>query len=324
MRAIVFVEKGKVEVWDDLETPPLKPDEVRLKTLFTGITIGTERHCLLGGPYSGGFPMIPGYQTVSEVADIGSKVEGFATGDIVFSDEGSEPVNFAGSSWGGHTEIRNRDTTGNIIKLPEGMSPTDACFLGIMGIGLKAAKRGGVKIRDRVLVIGLGLIGQACAQAANAMGAYVEGIDLMPDRRDLAAQLSCTRVWDAGMEGIWEAVRADGGFDVVFETTGVEDMPDKALQSLTVSTGRMVAIGGKFVMKYDNLSSGQGFEATIIHTSHFGLEELQDLVRLIPARKANTKELITHRVPVETAPEIYRQLIDDPSGMLGIVFDWRS
>ena len=324
MRAIVFVEKGKVEVWDDLEASSLKPDEVRLKTLFTGITIGTERHCLLGGPYSGGFPMIPGYQTVSEITDIGSKVEGFSAGDIVFSDEGNEPANFAGSSWGGHIEIRIRSTTGNIIKLPDELDPQDACFLGIMGIGLKAAKRGGVKIHDRVLVIGLGLIGQACAQAANAMGAHVEGIDLMSDRRDLAAQLSCARVWDAGQDGIWNAVREDGGFDVIFETSGVEDMPDKALQSLTVSTGRMVAIGGKFVMKYDNLSSGQGFEATIVHTSHFGLEELQDLVRLIPAGKANTNRLITHRVPMETAPEIYRQLIDDPSGMLGIVFDWRS
>jgi 2-desacetyl-2-hydroxyethyl bacteriochlorophyllide A dehydrogenase len=324
MRAIVFVEKGKVEVWDHLEAPELKPDEVRLKTLFTGITIGTERHCLLGGPYSGGFPLIPGYQTVSEVTDVGSEAEGFEKGDVVFSDDGNAPVNYDGSCWGGHMEIRTRPAAGNIVKLPDGVDPQEACFFGIMGIGLKAAKRGAVKLHDRVLVVGLGLIGQACAQAANAMGAYVEGIDLMPERRDLAAKLACSKVWDAGADGIWSSVRANGGFDVVFETTGVEDMPDKALQSLTPSTGRMVAIGGKFVMKYDNLSSGQGFEATIIHTSHFGFEELRDLVRLIPSGKANTRDLITHRLPVEKAPEMYRRLVDDPAGILGVVFDWRG
>ena len=323
MRGIVFTGKGKTELWDNLEAPALGRDELQLKTLYSAVSTGTERHVLLGGPYASRFPVIAGYQTVSEVSEVGADAEGFAVGDIVYSDGGSEPANFDGVCWGGHLEVRNRSTEGNIIKVPASIPLEDASLLGVMGVGMKAAKRGGVSIHDRVLIIGLGLIGQACAQAAAAMGASVEGIDLDTDRRELAAELSCRRVWDGAGEGVWDALRAGGGVDGIFETTGADGMPDRAIQSLVPSTGRMVAIGGKFEMKYDNLSSGQQYEATVVHTSHFGLADLEDLVRLMREDKIRTGEMITNRLPVSEAPAMFDKIAVNPAGFLGIVFDWR-
>jgi hypothetical protein len=32
--------------------------------------------------------------------------------------------------------------------------------------------------------------------------------------------------------------------------------------------------------------------------------------------------MITHRVKVEEAPTIYRKIVEDPSGLLGVVFEW--
>ena len=272
--------------------------------------------------YSGPFPIICGYQTVSRVVRKGPEIRSLDIGDMVFSDSGSKPVNFAGTCWGGHIELRNRTETGNIVKLDPGIDLQDATLLGVMAVGLKAAKRGRVAIHDRVLVIGLGLIGQACAQASAIMGAEVSGIDTMPERLSLASRLSCSRVWDAREADSWRAIRASGDFDVVFETTGVADMPDRALQSLRSGTGRMVAIGGKFEMSYRNLDSGQNREATIIHTSHFGPEDLQDLVRHLRRGSIQTRPMITHRPKLAEAPNLYQKIIHDPSGLLGVVFDW--
>ncbi len=322
MRAIVYVEKGRVEVWNHLQAPELGADEVQLKTLYTAVTVGTERNVLMGGPYSGPFPIICGYQTVSRVVEKGSDIRSLDIGDLVFSDFGSQPVNFTGTCWGGHIETRNRKETGNIVKLDPGIDPQEATLLGAMCVGLKAAKRGQVTIHDRVLVVGLGLIGQACAQAAAAMGADVYGIDAMPERLSLASRLSCSGVWDARLAGAWEAIRKSGEFDVVFESTGLEEMPDRALQSLRRGTGRMVAIGGKLEMKYRNLDSGQSMEATLIHTSHFGREELEDLVRLMRRGRIKTGPMITHRPKLSEAPGIYEKIVRDPSGLLGVVFEW--
>lgn len=323
MRAIVFVEKGKVETWDDLEAAEPGQDEVQLETLYTGITVGTERHGLLQGPYSMPFPVIPGYQNVGRITKLGEGVTGFNVGDIIFSDGGSKPVNYDGSCWGGHLEVRNRVPKWNFLKIPESVQLEDAAFLGVMGIGMKAAKRGQVSIHSRVLVVGLGLIGQACARASLAMGADVEAVDLMPERRTLAEAVGCSRVWDGGRTDVWDEIREGGGYDVVFETTGAAEMPDNALRSLVPTSGRMVAIGGKFEMKYDNLGSGQNYEATIIHTSHFGLEDLQDLVRLLADGRIRVNDMITHRAEPEQAPEIYSRIVEDPSGLLGVVFKWQ-
>lgn len=323
MKAIVYSQKGKAEVWNDLVAPELKANEMQLETLYSAVTIGTERNAITGGPYSGGFPNICGYQTVSKVIKTGSEITDYQIGDIVYSDGGSKPVNFEGTSWGGHLEIRNRTAEGNIIKLVSDLDIEAASLLGIMGVGLRATKRGQVKMHDRVLVIGLGLIGQACAQGAAAMGAEVHGIDLMPERLKLASELSCDKVWDASKDGIWDEIKQYGEFDVVFETTGLTGMPDKCLSVLTTTTGRIVAIGGKFDMNYKNLEA-QGKEATIIHTSHFSKQELEDLVRLMQKGVINIRPMITHQLSVDESPAIYDQIQKDASGMLGIVFKWNE
>lgn len=323
MRAIVFTDKGKVEVQDHFECDPNPgPGEVQIKALYTAVTIGTERNVLLAGPYSSPFPVICGYQNVGRIEKLGEGVDNVAVGDIVYSDVGGQPTNFEGTCWGGHLELKNRPASGNFVKLPDTVPAEDAALFGILGVGMRAVKRGQTKMHDRVLVIGLGLIGQACLQSALAMGADVCGVDLMAERRDLAMKCGATQCWDGGEDGVWDKIRASGEFDVVFETTGVTDMPDNALSTLRMHTGRMVAIGGKFEMKYKNLDFGQGKEATIIHTSHFWPEDTEDVARLSGRGVIKPGALVTHRLDVEDAPKIYQQLIDDPSGMLGIIFRW--
>ena len=62
--------------------------QVRTRTLFTGVTNGTERNDLVAGNYStpdAGLPSPLGYQNVGEVTDVGPDVTGLKVGDVVFS-----------------------------------------------------------------------------------------------------------------------------------------------------------------------------------------------------------------------------------------------
>jgi len=323
MRAIVFPEKCRVEVWSGLKPRALKDDEVRLQTVYTGVSAGTERHVMMGGPYSGRFPVIPGYQNVGRIIEIGPGVSGWNVGDIVFSDGGLPPEGWTGSSWGGHIEVRNRRPEGNFVKIPSNLALEEASLVGVMSIGMKAAKRGNVRLSDKVLVIGLGLIGQGCAQSSNAMGAEVHGVDLLPLRLEVSRKASCHEVWDGREVDVWDRIRGAGPFDVVFETTGAEGIPDLALSCIRNSTGRMVAIAGRVYMTYKNIGSGQAHEATVIHTSHFGPGDVHDVIRQVLNHRIVINPLITHRVSVDEAPKIFIKMLDDQSEILGVIFSWQ-
>jgi len=65
MKAVVFTEKEKVAIWDDLEPQEIEePNDLLTRSVFTGVSTGTERWQLTGGPYSPGFPMIRSIELV--------------------------------------------------------------------------------------------------------------------------------------------------------------------------------------------------------------------------------------------------------------------
>jgi Zn-dependent alcohol dehydrogenase len=99
----------------------------------------------------------------------------------------------------------------------------------LMGCGISTAygvveNIAGVEAGQSVAVVGLGHLGQLTVQAAAAAGAStVVGIDLHPERLELATAMGATHVVDAGHEDPVEVVRGltEGrGADVVVEATG--------------------------------------------------------------------------------------------------------
>src|SRR5215471_21870179 len=73
-----------------VEVPEPGPDEVRVRTAFSGISQGTERWALTGRyghfdvDYSAYYPCSPGYQAAGIVESVGSAVTDLTEGDHVF------------------------------------------------------------------------------------------------------------------------------------------------------------------------------------------------------------------------------------------------
>ena len=74
MKGIMFTAKGRTEIIDE-EMPVCADNTVLLRTLYSGLSNGTERSFLVGGSYgSGKWPQRIGYQHVAEVVECGSNV----------------------------------------------------------------------------------------------------------------------------------------------------------------------------------------------------------------------------------------------------------
>ena len=56
MKSIMFVAKGKTELIQE-PAPVCGNDTILLKTLYSGMTNGTERNLLMGGNYGGTWPI---------------------------------------------------------------------------------------------------------------------------------------------------------------------------------------------------------------------------------------------------------------------------
>ena len=77
--------------------PTLKPTEVLVQTLYSGVSVGTEfmvfQHRLDWGP----FPVCTGYQATGEVIGVGSAVDRFSEGDVVYYRSNFAPLTLNGT-----------------------------------------------------------------------------------------------------------------------------------------------------------------------------------------------------------------------------------
>lgn len=108
-------------------------------------------------------------------------------------------------------------------RIPEGIDDSDAALAEPAAVAAHAVRRGAQGIGDMVVVVGAGTVGVLVAELARLAGATrVVGVDVDPDRRELACQLGADAAFAPGPEvGRWLAGHGHGlGADVVYECSG--------------------------------------------------------------------------------------------------------
>ncbi|HXF58518.1 MAG TPA: bi-domain-containing oxidoreductase, partial [Candidatus Saccharimonadales bacterium] len=112
------------------------------------------------------------------------------------------------------------------VRVPPGVRLEDAAFTTIGAIAMHGLRTGGVALGDRVLIVGLGLIGQIATRLCAAAGAHVFGVDPRADRTRLALQSGAeaaeTALDRATAQGVmaWSGGR---GADLILVTAGGAD-----------------------------------------------------------------------------------------------------
>jgi predicted dehydrogenase/threonine dehydrogenase-like Zn-dependent dehydrogenase len=204
------VRGGPVEVLD-VPQPTPEPTEVLVRTIASVISPGTERavtslaqSSLLAkararpdlvrqvvrkakteglaatahsvrGRLAEDLPL--GYSAAGEVVEVGSMVSGLRTGQLVAT---------GGAGKANHAEFQA--VPGLLcVPVPDGVPAKDAAFTTVASIALHGLRLGEAGPGSKVVVIGLGLVGQLAARLAMAAGCDVVGIDLAAHARITAA-----------------------------------------------------------------------------------------------------------------------------------------
>lgn len=230
-KAVVFDKPLKVSVREVPLGEPT-PDDLIIRTTYSGISIGTETW-VLKNRYKGlldAFPQIPGYQRCGIVEWVGDNVKGFQVGDRVFVRGGSRLAPDSGihpSSWCGHMGLSVTHQS-RVYLLPDGMDDAPASLAVMAAVGCLGVKMAKVQKGETVVVFGQGLIGQMSAQAAKRHGAMVFTFDLMPLRVTMSRLYSADFAFNVNEVSPKEALAQQGleFADVVVDTTGKAEMFD--------------------------------------------------------------------------------------------------
>ena len=124
-------------------------------------------------------PLALGYSSSGIIMDLGSGMHGFRVG---------QRVACAGGGYAVHAEFalvpRNL-----LVALPDEVDLESAAFTTLGAIAMHAYRLSEASVGEQVTVIGLGLLGLLSTAIANAAGCRVLGIDLDPNRVDLAKKM---------------------------------------------------------------------------------------------------------------------------------------
>lgn len=328
--AVVFVEPKRMEI-REMELPDPRPDQVGIRTVFSGISQGTERWALTGRynhfdeNVPAFYPCSPGYQAAGVVDVVGSEVHGLAVGDHVFTmgTHFDDPAHkYPGPCQASHSAYLVADAD-QVTRVATEVDLAAASMYHMASVARSGIRISKLQPGDLVALFGLGIIGQMSAQAARRAGARVIATDLIPERCAAAEKYSADRVVDGSTEKLEDAIReeAPDGPDVVIDTTGVASMVNRCRD--------LVRHEGKIIM--------QGYYADPIeidfHPMHITRatmtfpcgwdDQFNDVIAEDLATGALVIEpLITHRIPYRDAQDAYDLVLDHPEASLGMVFDW--
>ncbi|MET0261514.1 MAG: alcohol dehydrogenase catalytic domain-containing protein, partial [Rariglobus sp.] len=82
-QALVAHDEKKITL-ETVTMPAPGKNQLRIRTLYSGISVGTEFALIKNRISWGPYPLITGYQAVGEVEEVGATVEGYRAGDRVY------------------------------------------------------------------------------------------------------------------------------------------------------------------------------------------------------------------------------------------------
>lgn len=329
--------------YKEVEERELLPDEVKIKTIMSGISHGTELNLYTGNtPFKtkrfdlnkrlfveeksehAFYPIQLGYELVGEVIGIGSGVTKFKIGDLVHGYLPHQEIVYA------------KDEGYGLLKLPDKMSPETAMFEALGCVALNTVHDAAIKFGDEVGIFGAGVIGLLAIQFAKLSGAqkvYVS--DPIGIRRKLAINMGADYVFNPSSEDVPFSIKEiskNNGLDVAIESSGNYSALNHAIKSVRMSG--LVVTSGYFSSSSKDLNLSEEWHHNRVtmrssmgvwqnYHRQYPLWDYQRLKRTVMAALENnilTEGMITHEIPFHQAQKGYDIIEKGAQDTVKVVF----
>ncbi len=252
------IESG-VMSYGDVPEPRPEDDQVLIRIRACGVC-HSNLHMIEGEFRAFGIPaklpIIPGHEVAGVVEEVGKNVRGFEAGDRVGVQVLYESCRTCEYCLTGSENLcLERRTTGEsvdggyaeyivapydfVYRLPDNLGFEEAAPLFCPGVtAYRAVRRAGIRLGQKVAIIGIGGVGHMSLQFAKLAGAETTAVDRAEPQLSLARELGAEHALLS--EQVEDFVREKGKFDVVM----VHAPSQKAVEQAS----RIVKRGGTILM----------------------------------------------------------------------------
>jgi len=306
----VVIEGPERLALNRLSLPAPAPDEILVDIEWSGISTGTERLLWSGRmpPFPGmGYPLVPGYESVGRIRELGSAVSGFAVGQRVFVPGARCFGEVRGLFGGAASQL--------VVPAVRVTAVDDA--LGERAVLLALAATAYHALANPVaapadLIVGHGVLGRLLARITMALGAPAPMVWERDERRRQGA---------TDYAVIDPATDSHRRYRSIYDVSGDSRILDSLLGVL--APGGEVVLAGFYTeaMQFDFTAAFMR-EARIRVAAEWKEPDLKAVIALIERGALSLDGLITHRRDAQSADAAYREAFCDPD-CLKMVLDWR-
>lgn len=266
-------------------------------------------------------PICLGYSAAGDVLEAGREAQSLKPGDRVA---------VAGAGYATHAEF-NFVPENLCAKIPEGVSYADASFATIGAIALQGVRQTEPQLGERIVVIGLGLLGLLTVQILKANGCAVMGVDLDEEKVALAKEFGADVAVSSGSVEACEAFTGGRGADAVVITAATpSNGPIESAAEMSRHKGRVVAVGlvgmdvprDTFYRKeldlrlsmsygpgrYDAAYEEGGNDYPFAYVRFTEQRNMESFLYLVQQGKVTPAALVTHRLAFDDALDAYALL----------------
>jgi len=326
MKAAIKTATGEFDV-TEVETPKIpQPDWVLARIRVAGICGTDLRHWKKAEPEFEHHIM--GHEMAGEIVEVGPEVTNIKPGDRVVIEtllgDGTcdwcrvQQYNLCPNLYPVRMKTISRAFARYVIGpaekfhiLPDHVSFEEATLLDTFSVGMHAIQLSGIKLNDKVAVIGAGPIGLGQLQLAKISGADVIVTDVVDSALELAMELGADAVVNTKKEDGYQKVMdfsRGRGVDIAFECAGGSSMPITLPQATSFARigGKVVIVGGfeadqkGIELDWATIQLGEIQLIPSASYSFWGIDsEMQMCLDLLAKGKLNAQKLITHRFPLD-------------------------
>lgn len=351
----VFLQKGAIVVKEVCQ-PSMDAHDILVAVHYSFISSGTESATILQDEQNTLFSNVPtkikkvlesvashgiegtaaliksklkgeaqalGYSCSGRVIAVGAKVRTIRIGDYVAC---------AGAGYAHHADL---------VCVPEHLTVKvaqshvkEASITTIGAIALQGIRQADLKLGETVCVIGLGLLGQLTVQLAKKSGCTVIGVDLMPERLELAMKCGADRVFHPAHDNIQNEINFltdHYGVDATIITAAAKN--DGIIQQameLTRKKGKVVLVGDVHIKfdrapfyakeidfriscsygpgRYDPMYEQQGIDYPYAYVRWTENRNMQAFIKMLEKGDIDVSMLATHEVTLDTISQAYAHI----------------
>ncbi len=279
-------------------------------------------------------PIPLGYSLAGEVLEVGRRVRGVAVGDRLAC---------AGAGLANHAEI-NAIPKNLTVAIPADVDDEDASFVTLGAIAMQGVRLAIPTLGERIVVMGLGLIGLLTVQLLKANGCRVLGFDPNAARVSLALELGADiAVSDSLAEAVAGFTNGHGADAVILTASSKSSEPINVAAEISRLKGRIVVVGLvgmtidrepfykrelelKLSMSYgpgrgDPSYEQGGQDYPLPYVRWTEQRNMEAFLTLVADGKVTPKRLVTHRFAIAEAEKAY-ELMESGAPHLAILLTY--